>query len=133
MCIFSLPCFTVHELTIILSANICTLVLNPFHLDSYTLFFTQYSLSQPAQCNESAHSRNRLQQKSNMAESGGNPTQRKPSAAEVTGSRTWQELAEQKGTQRKASAAQSQIPEDLWLREEALTSMAGRTIWLTKS
>ena len=40
-------------------------------------------------------------------------------------------LDSEKRTQQKAHAAQSQIPEDLWIRQEVLASMAGGTFTIS--
>ena len=56
------------------------------------------------------------------AEQKENPVQGKWLEAQCAGN--W-DLRKQ--TQQKALAAQSQIPEDLWLRKEVLTPLAGRT------
>ena len=38
----------------------------------------------------------------------------------------------EKRTQQKAHTAQSQIPEDLWIRQEVLASMAGGTFTISR-
>ena len=71
------------------------------------------------------------QQESNSAKAPTVEAERKENPAQGKAHHAGNQDSE-KQTQQKAQAAQSQIPEDLWLRQEVLAPMAGGTC-LTKS